>query len=124
MSACRSLSRRASFFCFWFVENGGNGSAAAIKAGYKPASAGQMAAYLLRHDVALELIAAQIHRQAPGHEAALRRLMRPSRPPALRQRVAELLCRHAQPSRYLEGGLALDFPQKRRNSAPNTPPTR
>jgi hypothetical protein len=113
----RGLSRRASSFCFWFVETGGKGASAARQAGYKGAAAANMATYLLRHAGALELIAAQIRRRAPGHEAALRRLMRPSRPEASRRRLAVLLCRDLQPGGYLEAPPGEDFPKNPRNSA-------
>jgi hypothetical protein len=89
----RPLSRRGKSWCFWFVDTGGNGTLAACKAGYKSAGAANMARYLLQHEGALRLICAQIRRRAPGHQEALRRLMLPSRPAALRCRVAELLSR-------------------------------
>ena len=116
--------RRAAEWAFWFVETGGNGSQASLKAGYRPAIAAKMATYLLHRDSVLQLVAAQIHRKAPGHESALRRLMLPSRAESVRRRLAELLCREpALTESYLQAKPPAGSSLESSISAETIPPT-
>ncbi len=86
-----TMDNRKSRWAFWFVQTGGNGAAAARHAGFPPSSMRGVARYMLRDDRVLQMIVQQIKLGAPGHEAALRRLLMKQRPKASRERVAELM---------------------------------
>jgi len=120
MSAWTGRSDKATSFCFWFVETGGRMGEAARRAGYRPAGAPAMATQLMRNPAVVEAIVAQIQRKAPGHEKALACLLSESRPAAVRQRVAELICRaaatQALPSAALDATISPEtgqFPAER-----------
>ncbi|MBK8157365.1 MAG: hypothetical protein IPK59_00620 [Rhodospirillaceae bacterium] len=95
----RPISRRRVAFAKRLVASGGNATAAALAAGYRP-GARAIAARLLHDDRVLALVAAEIKRGAPGAAEALRRLMLPSRPAVLRYRL-ELLLRDPQPVKLI-----------------------
>jgi len=87
----RLVSRRAPLFAVHFVRTGGNATIAARQAGYRASCAASVGSYLLKNPIVLDLIAIQIRERAPGHEAALQRLMQESRPPGLRARMNALV---------------------------------
>lgn len=95
----RPISRRRVAFAKHLVAMGGNATAAALAAGYGP-GARAIAARMLRDDRVLSLVATEIKRGGPGAAEALRRLLLPSRPAALRYRL-ELLLRHQLPVKLL-----------------------
>jgi hypothetical protein len=88
------ISLRALAFINHFLENGGNGRAAATTAGYAHSSAAVTATRLLRDDRILDLLAAEICRRAPRGDEAKRRLLMSFRPEATHTRFSMLLSRH------------------------------
>ena len=87
MRRLKRLSPRRLAFIREFVACGGNASEAARRAGYARSSAQVVGSNLIRDDILLTAIVAEIARGAPGSDRALRRLLAPSRTVARRARV-------------------------------------
>lgn len=103
MTQYRAVTPRQRKFATAFVQNGGQGTEAALSAGFNHAGAPGVATRLLRNAAVLALIVGDCLRGASTAPDVLRSILRPTRPAVVRIRAAMLLAAPPAPVRTFGG---------------------